>query len=181
VEKLLRWPSRQVFDEKDALPRNRSKQAGDKDMSAKPNADGTTDPILKPFYDLWSDCYTKSNDVTREFLEDVEESTNVRSWQRRWNDAVAKSADAFMRSPTFLQAMKQNTDAMVKFKQQADDLSKEIARNANIPTTSDISGLFERLHSVEEVILERLRRIEDRLEAIESHTGIDQLAAANKP
>jgi hypothetical protein len=149
-------------------------------MSAKQKANGTTDPILKPFYDLWSDFYAKSNDATREFFEDFEENTNVRSWQRRWNDAVAKSVDAFMRSPHFLQAMKHNTDAMVKFKQQADDLSKEIARNANIPTTSDISGLFERLHSVEEVILERLRRIEDRLEVIETRTGIDQLAAANK-
>jgi hypothetical protein len=148
-------------------------------MSAKPNSNGTTDPILKPFYDLWSDFYAKSNDATREFFEDVEENTNVRSWQRRWNDAVAKSADAFMRSPYFLQAMKQNTDAIVKIKQQADDLSKEIARNANIPTASDISGLFERLHSVEEVILDRLRRIEDRLEAIETHAGTGQLSVVN--
>jgi hypothetical protein len=150
-------------------------------MAAEQNANGTVDPILKPFYDLWSDLYTKSNDATREFFEDVEESANVRSWQRRWNDAVAKSADAFMRSPQFLRVMKQNTDAMVKFKQQADDLTKEIARNANIPTTSDISGLFERLHSVEEVILGRLRGIEERLETIERHTGVDQFAAAHKP
>jgi hypothetical protein len=57
-------------------------------------------------------------------------------------------------------------------------LSKEFARNANIPTASDISGLFERLHSVEEVILGRLGRIEQRLEAIEERVGIEQLAHA---
>ena len=154
---------------------------GDEEMSAEKNTNGTIDPIFKPFYDLWSDLYAKSNEATREFFEDVEDSTNVRGWQRRWNDAAAKSADAFMRSPQFLQAMKQNTDAVIKFKQQADDITKEIARNANIPTTSDISGLFERLHSVEEVILEHLRRIEERLETIETHAGIEQLAVANKP
>jgi hypothetical protein len=72
--------------------------------------------------------------------------------------------------------MKQNTDAMIKAKRQADDLVTEIARNANIPTASDISGLFERLHSVEEVILGRLARIEARLTTIEEHAGIDQAA-----
>ena len=87
----------------------------------------------------------------------------MKSWQRRWFDAVSKSMDAYMRSPVFLQAMKQNTDAAIKIKQQADDLATEIARNANIPTASDISGLFERLHSVEEVILSRLGRIDERL------------------
>ena len=67
----------------------------------------------------------------------------------------------------FLQAMKQNADTAIKAKRQADDLATEIARNANIPTAGDISGLFERLHSVEEVILGRLGRIEERLKTIE--------------
>jgi hypothetical protein len=83
-----------------------------------------------------------------------------------------------MRSPAFLHAMKQNTDAAIKFKQQVDDLSKEFARNANIPTASDISGLFERLHSVEEVVLGHLGRIEQRLEAIEERVGMEQFAHA---
>jgi hypothetical protein len=41
---------------------------------------------------------------------------------------------------------------------------------------SDISGLFERLHSVETAILERLGHIEKRLEAIEDHVGACQAA-----
>jgi hypothetical protein len=149
-------------------------------MREKQMKNGTIDPVLKPFYDLWSDFYAKSNDATREFFEDVEEHTDVRSWQRRWSDAVATSADAFMRSPAFLRAMKQNTDTIVKAKQQLDGVSKEFARNANIPTTSDISGLFERLHSIEEVILARLGRIEDRLQVIEARIGIDELADVSK-
>jgi hypothetical protein len=79
--------------------------------------------------------------------------------------------DAYMRSPAFLQTMKQNTDLMIKIKRQSDDLTAEFARNANIPTAADISGLFERLHSVEEAILNRLARIEDRLQTIEQNVG----------
>src|SRR4029078_13633326 len=100
---------------------------------------------------------------------------DIKSFQRRWFDTVSKSAEAYMRSPAFLQSMKQNTDAAIKLKRQANDLANEMARNANIPTTGDISGLFERLHSVEEVILSRLVRIDERLESIEEKIGRGEL------
>lgn len=147
-------------------------------MSAQQDANGTIDPALKPFFDFWADCYQQANEAQRAVLEGIDNSTNLKGWQRRWNDAMTKSADAFMRSPMFLHAMKQNADALIKLKQQVDDLSKEFARNANIPTTSDISGLFERLHSIEEVILGSLGRIEERLQVIEEHAGIGQATDA---
>ncbi|MEX2306230.1 MAG: hypothetical protein WD738_01480 [Pirellulales bacterium] len=132
------------------------------------------DPIFQPFVDFWASYIKQANDTTRELFEGFDGNTDVKTWQRRWSDTVSKSMDAYMRSPVFLQAMKQNTDALIKVKQHADDLATEIARNANIPTAGDISGLFERLHSVEEVILGRLARIEERLKAIEEQTGAGQ-------
>jgi hypothetical protein len=129
------------------------------------------DPIVQPFVDFWSGYVKQADDTTREFLEGINGNSDARTWQLRWNDAVSKSMDAFMRSPMFLTAMKQNTDALVKTKQQADDLATEFARNANIPTAGDISGLFERMHSVEEVILNRLGRIEEKLGTIEQQIG----------
>src|SRR5262245_5524156 len=129
------------------------------------------DPVVKPFIDFWSDCVKQTNDVTRELLDGIDENSNVTSWQRKWSETVSKSMDAYMRSPVFLQAMKQNADAAIKAKRQADDLASEFARNANIPTTGDISGLFERLHSIEEVILGRLNGIDQRLQAIEAQIG----------
>jgi hypothetical protein len=125
------------------------------------------DAVLQPYFDFWSSYAKQANDTTRELLEGFDETADVRTLQRRWSDAVSKSFDAYMRSPMFLRAMKQNTDTMVKAKQQVNDLAAEFARNADIPTASDISGLFERLHSVEDVILSRLGRIEQRLQAIE--------------
>jgi hypothetical protein len=155
--------ARKPLNKREALP-----------MSAQQEANGTIDPVMKPFFDMWSVYFKQANDAQREFFQGIDNTTNLKALQRRWNDAVGKSADAFMRSPAFLQAMKQNADAVIKLKQQTDDLSKEFARNANIPTTSDISGLFERLHSVEEVILSRLGRIEERLRAIEENVGMGQ-------
>jgi hypothetical protein len=132
------------------------------------------DPMIQPFAEFWTSYIQQANDNTRQWIEGIDGSADVKTWQRQWLEAVSKSMDAYLRSPMFLQAMKQNTDMVIKAKRQADDLTTEIARNANIPTASDISGLFERLHSVEEVILLRLGRIEERLQAIEVQTGVGQ-------
>jgi hypothetical protein len=133
------------------------------------------DPVVQPFVDFWSSYIKQANDTTRELFEGINGNAGAKTWQRRWYDTVSKSMDAYMRSPLFLQAMKQNTDAMIKAKRQVDDLATEIARNANIPTAADISGLFERLHSVEETILRRLGCIDERLTTIEQNIGSHKL------
>ena len=125
------------------------------------------DAVLQPFADFWSSYVKQADETTREYLDGLDGSEEVKTWQRRWFDAVSKSLDAYLRSPAFLQAMKHNTELAIKTKRQADDFVAEAARNMNIPTATDISGLFERLHSVEEVILTRLARIDERLQKIE--------------
>jgi hypothetical protein len=146
-------------------------------MSEEQKSNGQFDPVLQPFVDFWSGYAKQADDAARELLAGFNGNAEMRTWQRRWFDAVSKSMDAYMRSPIFLQAVKQNTDAVIKAKQQADDLATEFARNANIPTAGDISGLFQRLHSVEEVILGRLGRIEERLATIEQQIGAGQPVA----
>ena len=136
------------------------------------------DPVVQPFVDFWSSYITEANDSTRRLIEGINGSADLKSWQRRWFDAVSRSMEAYMRTPAFLQMMRENTDLVVEVKRQADDLAAEFARNANIPTASDISGLFERLHSVEEVILGRLGRIEGRLTTLEQHVGAEHEAGA---
>lgn len=145
-------------------------------MAENKTSNGNVNPVVQPFVEFWSDYAKRADDTAKQFLDGIDDNTNLKTWQRRWFDAVSKSADAYMRSPMFLQVMKQNTDAAVRLKRQSDDLASEIARNANIPTASDISGLFERLHSIEEIILGRLGRIDERLEAIEEKIGIGEVA-----
>lgn len=135
-------------------------------MSDDAKSNGNFDAVVQPYVNFWSDYIRQTNDFTRELLEGMNGNSNAKTWQRRWFDVVSQSMDAFLRSPAFLQAMKQNTDLAIKAKQQADDVAAEFARNANIPTANDISGLFERLHSVEEGIVVRLSRIEERMDAL---------------
>ena len=145
-------------------------------MTANSPMNGVYDAVIQPFVAFWSEYANQVNDSTREFLDGIDDHVNFKTMQRRWFDAVSKSMDAYMRSPMFLQAMKHQSDAAVKVKLQADDWANEIARNVNIPTTGDISGLFERLHSVEDTILSQLGSIQDRLGTIEEKIGSRELA-----
>ena len=133
------------------------------------------DPVMQPFVDFWSNTMQQANDATREMFDGLDDGSQIKTLQRQWMDSISQSMDAYMRTPAFLEAMKHNTDAAVKFKRQTDDWASEMARNANIPTTGDISGLFERLHSVEEIILKRLARIDERLESLEVQLRAGQL------
>jgi hypothetical protein len=146
-------------------------------MSGHQQASDVFDPIMQPFFNYWSDYAQQANQATREMLGGIDETVDFKNWQRRWSEAVSQSADAFLRSPMFLEAMKQNIDLAVKTKMHADDLATEFARNANIPTAGDISGLFERLHSIEVVILDRLNRIDNRLQLIEDRIGMAEVTS----
>jgi hypothetical protein len=124
-------------------------------------------PLFQPYVAFWADWVEKANETTQRVVEGAQNGADPKAWQRRWMEAVSKSIDAYLRSPMFLNAMKGMMDAAVKTKMNVDDLQKEFARNANIPTASDVSGLFERLRGVEELVLQRLGEISDRLVAIE--------------
>lgn len=122
--------------------------------------------VSKPFLELWTDFFKQNDDRSRQVAEAFDFQAEAERWRRRWLDAMSQSMDAYMRSPAFLETMKHRADAIIKTKDQVNDFSKEVARNSGIPTASDIAGLFERLRSVEELIVARLADIEKRLDAV---------------
>ena len=56
---------------------------------------------------------------------------------------------------------------MTDLKGMQDQVIQDTARQFGMPLATDITGLFERLHSTEQTILDRLTAIEERLKAIE--------------
>jgi hypothetical protein len=129
-------------------------------------------PLLEPYREFWAEYVERASATARQMFQTATGAdADPRTWQRRWLEAVAQSMDAYLRSPAFLRAMKQNMDMIIKTKLQADDFAKEVARNANLPTASDVTGIFERLRSTEDAILARLAQMDRRLEAIEAGTN----------
>jgi hypothetical protein len=88
--------------------------------------------------------------------------------QRQWLDAVARSIEDFMRTPVFQEAMKRNLKMVTDLKRLQDQVLQGTARNLGQPLATDITGLFDRLQSTEQTIINRLQAIEDRLKAVEA-------------
>lgn len=140
-------------------------------MISTPESKADFDPVMRPIADFWSNYVNQVNETTRELFAGFENGSQLKTWNRKWMEALAQSMDAFMRTPAFLQGIKRHTESAVQIKRKADDLVSEMARNANIPTANDISGLFERLKSTEDAILRRLNQIDNRMAEVERQVG----------
>jgi hypothetical protein len=117
---------------------------------------------------FWAQWLEQSSRGTQALLEVMQTVGDPQQMQRRWLDSVSHSLDDFMRSPTFLELMKNSLKAITDLKGVQDQVVGDAVRQFGLPLATDITGLFERLHSTEQTILDRLKAIEDRLKAMES-------------
>jgi sulfite reductase alpha subunit-like flavoprotein len=124
-----------------------------------------------PFLAFWANYFEQSGTQTQALLENMQ-NLSPQQVQKRWLDAMSQSLDSFMRSPAFLEGMQRQMKAITDFKAFQDQITQDVARQLNIPLASDIIGLFERLHSIENTVVARLKAIESRLAAIESRLNV---------
>jgi hypothetical protein len=142
-------------------------KASSTEAKTKPDSSVAADPasLMASFWAQWLE---QSSRGTQALLEVMQVAGDPQQIQRRWLDAVSRSLDDFMRTPAFLQLLKNNLKAITDLKDLQDSVIQDTARQFGMPLAADITGLFERLHSTEQTILNRLQAIEDRLKAIES-------------
>ena len=138
-------------------------------MTENAQANGVTEGFFEPWMELWAKSIEQSKEQSAALLEAMQGVPDPEALRRRWLDSLSQNLDTFLRSPPFLEAMRQNFEAMTEMKSHGEEAMQKIAREAGIPLLTDVSGLFERLWLAQEAVLDRLTAIEDRLEAIETH------------
>lgn len=125
-------------------------------------------PTGNPYVDLWSDYLKQSGNQSRALFEGLQAMGDPQKLQQRMFESLAESFDRFMRSPAFLETMRQNLKVMTDLKKFQDQAIEDAARHVGVPLASDVHGLFERLNSIEQIILNRLQSLESRLDGLES-------------
>jgi hypothetical protein len=137
------------------------------ESKTKPNSSVATDPSTM-MASFWTQWLEQSSRGTQALLEAMQTVGDPQQIQRRWLDAVSQSLDDFMRTPTFLELLGNNLKTITDLKGMQDEVIQDTARHFGLPLAADITGLFERLHSTEQNILNRLQAIEERLKGIET-------------
>lgn len=139
-----------------------------------------TDAIVQPWMEYWSKWMEQNNEWTKALMAGTPPNVDPVAIRQQWLATMSKSIDGYLRSPTFLESMRRNAEAMTAMKVTADLAKVEAARQAGIPHVEDIHGLYDRLETAHETLLQRLHAIEARLASIESKLDAKSEETAGK-
>ena len=81
--------------------------------------------------------------------------------------SLSESLEGFMRTPAFLEALKQSLKRMIDLKLMQDQVAQTASQQTGLAMNADITSVFERVHNAEQAILKQLAVLDDRLKAIE--------------
>jgi|GEM_PF-817628 len=125
-----------------------------------------TDPA-RDFLEFWKNYFEQTAIQTRIVLEGMQGGKSLDQLHSQGLASLSDSLDGFMRTPAFLEVLKQSLKRMIDLKQMQDQVAQTVSQQTGLPLTADITGLFERVHSAEQTILKQLAVLDDRLKAIE--------------
>ncbi|HWT78035.1 MAG TPA: hypothetical protein VN648_04455 [Candidatus Methylomirabilis sp.] len=126
----------------------------------------SADPA-RDFLEFWKNYFEQSAIQTKIFLEGMQGGKSLDQLHNQGLASLSESLDGFMRTPAFLEVLKQSLKRMIDLKQMQDQMSQSVAQQTGLPLAADVTGVFERVHSAEQTILKQLAMLDDRLKTIE--------------
>ncbi|MCA9054668.1 MAG: hypothetical protein KDA75_12575 [Planctomycetaceae bacterium] len=126
-----------------------------------------SDAIVRPWMEYWTKVLEQNNEWTTALMAGAAPQLDPAKFRKQWLGALSDSLDAYMRSPGFLDAMRRNSEAMTAMKTTTELAQLEVAHQSGLPHMDDIRGLFDRLETAHEVLLQRFTVIEQRLQSLE--------------
>lgn len=155
-------------------------------MSQKKDQPGDVPPdfeaLLRPMIEFWSSCCEQATDAGGAGLPagGESEAASGGAWRRSWLDAASRSMEGYLRSPMFLETMKQHIDALIQAKRsgldpvppcpadQEDDAQPPAGDSADTSAdTAAADRLAQRLEALGHELSGKLSGVEQRLQAIE--------------
>jgi hypothetical protein len=125
----------------------------------------------REFLEFWKHYFEQSAIQTRILFEGMQGGKSLDQAHNQWLGTLSESFESFMRTPAFLEMLKQTLKRMVELKQLQDQATKSIVQQTGLPLAADVTGVFERIQSAEQTILRRLAALDDRLKVIETTLG----------
>jgi hypothetical protein len=142
-------------------------------MTSGKDQRGTSSAVdpARDFLEFWRNYFEQTAIQTRILLEGMQGGKSPDQMNNQWLGSLSEGLESFMRTPAFLEVLKQTLRRMVDLKLAQDQLTQSVAQQTGLPLAADVTGVFERVHSAEQTILKRLAQLDERLEAIEAKLG----------
>jgi hypothetical protein len=131
-----------------------------------------------PFTKFWTDCVSQMTGAGSAPNPPKVSDDAMKQMRRAFFDAWAHHCDEFMRSPAFLDGMKKAMDGALAFREQLNEFMTRALHEAQAPARSDTDSIMLVLRSLEERVLDRLERLEQRVASID---GASESKPAHSP
>jgi hypothetical protein len=121
-----------------------------------------------PFTRFWTECVSKMTGGGFHPAPPPLSDEALKQMRRAFFDAWAHHCDEFMRSPAFLDGMKKAMDGALAFREQLNEFMTRALHESQAPARTDTDAIMLVLRSMEERVLDRLDRLEQRVQILDS-------------
>ena len=118
------------------------------------------------FQKIWADSMTKIMQVAFASGQSSPPPEVLKQIRSGIFEALAQSWDEFMRSPQFLEAMKQWMDTAINFRKMTNDFMGRVRNEMQAPSREDIDTIMLNIRHLEKRLLDRLDELENQVNAM---------------
>ncbi len=115
------------------------------------------------FQKIWMDSISKTMQSLFTFSPEALPPDVARQIRASIFQALAKSWDEFMRSPQFLEGMKQWMDQAVTFRKMSNDFMATVRNEMQATSRDDIDSIMLTVRHMEKRILDQVEALSDRV------------------
>jgi hypothetical protein len=137
----------------------------------EPTAESQTSAFAK----VWADSFAKLAQAALTFSPDAVPPEILRQVRSGMFQALAQSWDEFLRSPQFMEGMKQVMDNALAFRKLSMDFLAKAHQELGSVTSDDVEGLVSAIRQLESRLTERLNELSSQI--VELNRRLDKLPA----
>jgi hypothetical protein len=115
------------------------------------------------FQKIWADTFNKMLQLGVTFSPESAPPEFVRQMRSSIFQAMAQSWDEFLRSPQFLDGMKQWMESAIAFRQMSNDVLSRAHESAQTPGRNDVDAILQAIRHLEQRLGDKIEEIESRL------------------
>ena len=133
------------------------------------------------FQKIWADSMTKIMQVAFASGQSSPPPEVLKQIRSGIFGALAQSWDEFMRSPQFLEAMKQWMDTAINFRKMTNDFMGRVRNEMQAPSRDDMDTIMLTIRHMEKRVLDRVEALEHQLHMANGGSSKPAAGRARKP
>jgi hypothetical protein len=138
-------------------------------MSDKDQDNGSLGEQWSGFQKIWTESFMRMMQMSAGGSEAAPPEF-LRQLRSGMFQALAQSWDQFLRSPQFLETLRQWMDQAVAFRKLSSEFFTEVHREAQSPSQEDLGAVLAALRQFEKRVLPRLEEISWRIAELDQRT-----------